>query len=305
MKQTPDYLRFFAPWHFYGVLVAFLLTLHGSAMAAPQILVAHPVVHGLAQELVRGTSIELVQVTPVQLPPARHPAFLAGRGLEALQKAAVQAEAVLTLRSIWPDDQLYPLARRNNIRIVEIDAAQPVEGDLPGISLSTGDNAINAQPWLDGNNLSRMSGILADALKAVIQGYLPLVAVLIVVVSAALTLWATLLKPKWSQSGSAFANIFNVHWIWLLLRVLGAVFIVMIYTQTGPEWVISKFTGGVILNDLNPVLIPFFFFAVMMLPFLVDYGLMEYIGTLLSKPFQKIFKLPGRSAASASTGLTW
>ena len=164
MKQTPDYLRFFAPWHFYGVLVAFLLTLHGSAMAAPQILVAHPVVHGLAQELVRGTSIELVQVTPVQLPPARHPAFLAGRGLEALQKAAVQAEAVLTLRSIWPDDQLYPLARRNNIRIVEIDAAQPVEGDLPGISLSTGDNAINAQPWLDGNNLSRMSGILADAL---------------------------------------------------------------------------------------------------------------------------------------------
>ena len=143
-------------------------------------------------------------------------------------------------------------------------------------------------------------GILADALKAVIQGYLPLVAVLIVVVSAALTLWATLLKPKWSQSGSAFANIFNVHWIWLLLRVLGAVFIVMIYTQTGPEWVISKFTGGVILNDLNPVLIPFFFFAVMMLPFLVDYGLMEYIGTLLSKPFQKIFKLPGRSAIDAS-----
>ena len=164
MKQTPDHLRLFTRWHFYGVLVAFLLALHGSAMAAPQILVAHPVVHGLAQELVRGTSIELVRVTPAQLPPARHPAFLAGRGLEALQKAAVQAEAVLTLRSIWPDDQLYPLARRNNIRIVEIDAAQPVEGDLPGISLSTGDNAINAQPWLDGNNLSRMSGILADAL---------------------------------------------------------------------------------------------------------------------------------------------
>ena len=53
MKQTPDHLRLFTRWHFYGVLVAFLLALHGSAMAAPQILVAHPGVHGLAQELVR------------------------------------------------------------------------------------------------------------------------------------------------------------------------------------------------------------------------------------------------------------
>ncbi len=143
-------------------------------------------------------------------------------------------------------------------------------------------------------------GILADALKSVIQGYLPLIATLIVVSSAILTLGVAAFKPKWSQSGSAFANIFKVNWFWTLLRVLGAIFIVMIYLQIGPEWVTSKYTGGVILNDLNPVLIPFFFFAVMLLPFLVDYGLMEYVGTLLSKPFQKIFKLPGRSAIDAT-----
>ena len=144
--------------------VLLLLALHGGAGAAPQVLVAHPVVQGLAQELVRGSSIDVLCVTPPQLPAARHPAFLAGRGLDALQNAARQAEAVVTLRSIWPDDQLYPLARRSNIRIVEIDAAQPLEGDLPGLSLSAGSDALTTQPWLDGNNLARMASIIADAL---------------------------------------------------------------------------------------------------------------------------------------------
>ena len=51
-----------------------------------------------------------------------------------LHKAAQQADAVIGVRSIWRDDPLYPMARRSNIRIVEIDAARPVDGALPGIA---------------------------------------------------------------------------------------------------------------------------------------------------------------------------
>lgn len=144
-------------------------------------------------------------------------------------------------------------------------------------------------------------GILADGIKPLLKPILPTIALAIVCLSALITLWVFIAKPAWSQiKGSGLARIFNVNWIWVILRVTGAVFITMIYFQVGPEWVISKFTGGVILNDLNPTLIPFFFFAVMLLPFLVDYGLMEYIGTLLSKPFKWIFRLPGRAAIDAS-----
>lgn len=143
-------------------------------------------------------------------------------------------------------------------------------------------------------------GILADLLKGVAKPALPTVALIIVCLSAILTLGAFLTKSKWEDSESPLVKTLNVSWIWTLLRIVGAVFIVMIYFQTGPEWVISKYTGGVILNDLNPVLIPFFFFAVLLLPFLTDYGLMEYIGTLLSKPFKFIFRLPGRSAIDAT-----
>ena len=70
---------------------------------------------------------------------------------------------MVALRSIWPEDPLYPLARRSNIRIVEIDAARPVDGALPGIALQGGPQAaaLGAYPWLDAINLGRMADIVA------------------------------------------------------------------------------------------------------------------------------------------------
>ncbi|WP_343293015.1 zinc ABC transporter substrate-binding protein [Vandammella animalimorsus] len=142
--------------------------------AAPlRVLAAHPVVHGLAQQLLQGSGIELLRMAPARLPANRLPAYLAGRGQDELLAAAAQAQAALTLRSIWPDDQLYPLARRANIRIVEIDVAHPIEGDLPGVTLpahqgdATGHTAasvLHNPPWQDSANLARMATLMADAL---------------------------------------------------------------------------------------------------------------------------------------------
>lgn len=136
------------------------------AQAPLRVLAAHPVVHGLAGRLLAGSTLELVRVAPAQLPANRQPAYLAGRGLDKLLAAAGQAQAVLSLRSIWPQDQLYPLARRANIRLVEIDVAQPIEGDLPGItSVETGAGVLERQPWQDATNLARMATLMADALQ--------------------------------------------------------------------------------------------------------------------------------------------
>jgi hypothetical protein len=64
---------------------------------------------------------------PANLPASRQPSYFS-RGGASLAKAAQQADAVIGVRSIWRDDPLYPMARRSNIRIVEIDAARPVDG---------------------------------------------------------------------------------------------------------------------------------------------------------------------------------
>lgn len=128
-----------------------------------RVLVAHPVVYGLAQQLTRSTAIQIVQVVPPKLPASRQPSYLMGRGLDKLLEQSKQASAALTMRSIWSDDMLYPLARRGNIRLVEIDVAQPVEQSTSGIALSTDEKALVERPWLNSGNMLRMSSIMADA----------------------------------------------------------------------------------------------------------------------------------------------
>jgi nucleoside recognition membrane protein YjiH len=69
--------------------------------------------------------------------------------------------------------------------------------------------------------------------------------------------------------------------------------------QLGPEMFWSPATGGTVLNDLAVNIVPIFLFAGLLMPFLTDYGLMEFIGTLLKRIFRRLFTLPGRSAIDA------
>ena len=127
-----------------------------------RILASLPITYGLGASLLDGSAVQLQRAAPANLPASRQPSYFAGRGAGALDKAARDADAVIGLRSLWPDDPLYPLARRSNIRIVEVDGARPVDGALPGIALrSDGGDALASQPWLNINNLGRMADVIA------------------------------------------------------------------------------------------------------------------------------------------------
>ncbi|MFD2644997.1 metal ABC transporter solute-binding protein, Zn/Mn family [Pseudomonas japonica] len=127
------------------------------------VLASLPVTYALGSLLLDGTSVKLQRAAPDNLPASRQPSYFSGRGAASLQKAAGKADAVIGLRSIWSDDPLYPVARRSNIRIVEIDAARPVDGALPGIAVQ-GNNVIAAYPWLNPTNMGRMADVLASDL---------------------------------------------------------------------------------------------------------------------------------------------
>lgn len=127
-----------------------------------RILASLPITYGLGANLLDGSAVQLQRAAPANLPASRQLSYFAGRGAGALDKAARDADAVIALRSLWPDDPLYPLARRSNIRIVEVDGARPVDGALPGIALrSDGGDALASQPWLNINNLGRMADVIA------------------------------------------------------------------------------------------------------------------------------------------------
>ncbi|TFF33996.1 metal ABC transporter solute-binding protein, Zn/Mn family [Pseudomonas sp. RIT623] len=146
--------------------LTFALALAGLPLLAnaTQVLTTLPVTHSLASALLAGTSVQLERAAPANLPASRQPSYFSGRGGTSLHKVAQRADAVIGVRSIWRDDPLYPMARRSNIRIVEIDAARPVDGALPGIAVR-GDEAFASYPWLNPSNLGRMADVVANDLE--------------------------------------------------------------------------------------------------------------------------------------------
>ena len=131
-----------------------------------KVLASLPITYGLAEVLLKGTDVQLERAAPANLPGSRQVSYFTGRGAPALSKLAEDADAAIGLRSLWADDPLYPVARRSNIRIVEIDAARPVDGGLPGIAVQPGvADGLNSQPWQSSNNLGRMADVLAADLN--------------------------------------------------------------------------------------------------------------------------------------------
>ncbi|MDZ5434289.1 zinc ABC transporter substrate-binding protein [Pseudomonas fluorescens] len=128
-----------------------------------RVLASLPITYGLGEVLLKGTDINLERAAPANLPGSRQTAYFTGRGAPALAKLATDADAVIGLRSLWADDPLYPISRRSNIRIVEVDAARPVDGALPGIAVQPDNkvDGLNSQPWLASNNMGRMADVMA------------------------------------------------------------------------------------------------------------------------------------------------
>jgi len=91
-------------------------------------------------------------------------------------------------------------------------------------------------------------------------------------------------------------SILDPSSFWAGTRLLGTAFSLLTYLHMGPNSIINSNTGGLIFFDLMPTLFAVFLFAGIFLPLLMDFGLLELAGALLSKVMRPLFKLPGRSS---------
>lgn len=128
---------------------------------------------------------------------------------------------------------------------------------------------------------------------------LPPIVIAIVTISAVLSSWFSLRNSSTQLTPGSLRNIFTVSRSWLILRILGCVTALLIFLEIGPEFVWSAATGHIVLYDLATAIVTIFIFAAAILPLLTDYGLMELVGTLLSRIFKRAFRLPGRSCIDA------
>jgi nucleoside recognition membrane protein YjiH len=138
--------------------------------------------------------------------------------------------------------------------------------------------------------------VMANQLKAMLGSAMPYVLAAIIVTSALLTVLMKTLKPAFIASDSFAGKLFSPSPAWVAVRVLGAIYLLLVITGTGPDFAISSATGALVLNDLLPVLLCVFVFAGLLLPLLLNFGLLEFIGTLMTKIMRPVFRLPGRSA---------
>ena len=149
--------------------------------------------------------------------------------------------------------------------------------------------------------------VIADIIGNALGDFLPLLCVIIVTVSAILGV-ASLKHPSFLTSYPVVDETFSTTPIWAIIRVLGAVFIWLVYLGVGAEdegtflWMFTNAdTGGFVLGDLLTVLVIIFLLAGLLLPLLLDFGLLEFIGAMLTKVMRPLFTIPGRAAVDCIT----
>ena len=143
--------------------------------------------------------------------------------------------------------------------------------------------------------------VLANWLAGLIEPVVPWVLLVLLTVAAIGSLVYITKKPNEDDDAPFFDKLFNVHWFWTITRVLAAVFAFMVMFQVGPEPVWNEYTGGLLLSaeGLLSFLFTIFLFAGLLLPLLMNFGLLEFFGSMMVKIMRPLFRLPGRSSIDA------
>lgn len=140
--------------------------------------------------------------------------------------------------------------------------------------------------------------VMAKAIQALFSEVALEVIAVIICITGVMSLVFSMFKPKSLTKFHLLNHLFNVSWIWLITRLFGMVFVLLTYFQVGPHAINSENTGLLVFKDLLPVLFSVFILAGLLLPLLLNFGLLELAGTLLTKIMRPVFGVPGRSAVN-------
>ena len=138
---------------------------------------------------------------------------------------------------------------------------------------------------------------LSNKLVELFNDFLPLIVTILISISAI----GSIVIKFYKTDNKILNSLFNVTPIWMTGRIIGMILSILTYFKLAPEVICSDSTGGMVLFSLLPLLVSVFFFAGLFLPLLLNHGLLEFVGALLTKVMRPIFKLPGRSSIDCIT----
>lgn len=148
--------------------------------------------------------------------------------------------------------------------------------------------------------------IFADFIAKILGDYLPALCTIIITISFVMSVLASF-NVKFIKENKLLNQTFSVTPVWLVLRILGFIVVWMVMLKDklnlGPffDMIVADESATFILNDLLTSLVIIFVIASMLLPLLLDFGLLEFIGAIFTKIMRPVFLIPGRAAVDCIT----
>lgn len=121
-----------------------------------------------------------------------------------------------------------------------------------------------------------------------------------IVLALVATIVTTFTLSKFIKSEDSFVKKFHKKdkLFTGILYVLALVFAIMLVANIGPEQILNSDVGGLAISLAGSVLITVTI-AGWLVVLLTEFGILEFLGTLLEPIMRVVFKLPGRSAVDA------
>lgn len=131
-------------------------------------------------------------------------------------------------------------------------------------------------------------------------GAVALYSLLAIVVGAGLSVAATVRATRDGDSDRGGIGYFRTGPAFLVVRILGAVFAVLIYFGVGPQMILADNTGGLMFNTLVAAVAVIVPIGAVFVTLFVAFGGLEFLGTLARPIMRPLFRVPGRAALDAT-----
>jgi nucleoside recognition membrane protein YjiH len=152
---------------------------------------------------------------------------------------------------------------------------------------------------IDGNS-TILLGVITDLIKIPLQPHALAIVSGVILLSTLGAVIYRLAGGGREHSHPALHAFCNVSSGWLVVRMAAGLLALSVYFELGPEAIWGASTGRLSFEASGPTILYILFVACFLMPFLTEFGFMEFVGTLVEGPFSRLFRLPGRAAIDAT-----
>lgn len=150
-------------------------------------------------------------------------------------------------------------------------------------------------PIPQGESFTTLLDFLKTGLKNLFGAGLDYILLILLIVSAAVSLIDYIVKPNFIRRNHYLKRAFSTTPFYLISKILGAVFGCMVILGFGPEVIVSADTGATMIDLCKTLFCIVLAFSFIM-PFLTDCGIMEFLGVLAKPVVRPLFHVPGRAS---------